>query len=156
LNEACNNLHVRWLLLLTIACGHPTSPPSAGSGTRVADAGVVLIDGAPLDQDLNRLAERAVVLYDDVLGAFSAAGEDCAVAAAKLEAIAKQHAEVIAANAKVLHDGRQVQLKLALRRFDERFQKAAQAIVQSKTIAACSQDPSFVRSLDQLVGPRPT
>jgi hypothetical protein len=142
---------VRLLLLLMFACGHPTTnaPPPP------KDAAVATIP-KPLDQDLDRLAERSVVLYDDVLGAFSAAGEDCAAASGKLDAIAKQHAEVIAANAKVLHEGRQMQLKLALRRFDERFQKAAQAIVQSKTIAACWQDPGFARALDQLVGPRPT
>jgi hypothetical protein len=147
---------VRWLLVSLIACGHP-APPSAGSASPPppSDAAVAAVTG-PLDRDLNRLAERSVDLYDDMLAAFSAAGEDCAAAVTKLDAIAIKHAEVIAANAKVLQDGRQVQLKIALRRFDERFQKAAQAIVQSKTLAACWQNPTFARSLDQLVGPRPT
>jgi hypothetical protein len=152
--EACNNQRVRWFLLLFIACGHPSPPPGSGSAI-VKDAAVAPVD-APLDQDLNRLAERSITLYDEVLAAFSAAGEDCAAASTKLDEIAKRHADVIAANAKVLHDGRQLQLKIALRRFEERFQKAAQAIVQSKTLAACFKDPNFARALDQLVGQRPT
>ena len=41
------------------------------------------------------------------------------------------------------------------RRFDDQFQKSAKAIMQSKAIAACFQDPAFGKALDGLVGPRP-
>lgn len=143
----------RWLFLL-VACGHP-SPPADKPAPAPADAAVATIDAGPLDQDLPRLAERSLALYDDVIAAFTVAGEDCAAATSKLDAVAAKYADVLAANAKVLHDGRQAQLKIALRRFEERFQKAAQAVVQSKTIAACWETPAFARSLDQLVGPRP-
>jgi hypothetical protein len=143
---------VRGLLLLLVACGHP-SPPSDKPVPKVADAGVAMLDAGPLDQDLNRLAERSAVLWDDILAVFSSNGEDCAAATSKLEAIATKHAEVIAANAKVFHEGRQAQLKIALRRFDERFNKAAQTVMQSKTIAACYENPAFRSALDQIAAP---
>jgi hypothetical protein len=148
---------VRWCLLLLVACGHPqASPPATGSAPPPADAAVAAVDAGPLDQDLDRLAERSILLYDEIVAAFAAAGEDCGAAASKLDAITTKHAEVIAANAKVLHDGRQMQLKIALRRFDDRFHKAAQAIMHGKTVAACAEHPAFAKSLERLLGPRPS
>ena len=40
---------------------------------------------APLDQDLPRLATRAVQMLQAIAAALDAAGEDCAVATGKLE-----------------------------------------------------------------------
>ncbi len=143
-------------MLFVIACG-PRAPaplPVPGSGAPIAqppDAAA----GGPLDQDLDRLAERSVALYVDIVRAFDAAGENCAAATAKLGEITRTHAEVIAANAKVLQEGREMALKIALRRFDDQFQKAAKAIIQSKTVATCYQDDGFTKALDELVGKRP-
>lgn len=124
-----------------------------------ADAGTAPVADAPpqgpLDQNLDRLAERSVALYGDVVRAFEAVRENCPAAATRLDELARTYADVIAANAKVLHEGREMQLKIALRRFDDQFQKAAKSIVQSKTIAACFQDAAFAKSLEGLVGPRP-
>ncbi len=128
------------------------APPPADAGAApVVDAAPV----GPLDQNLDRLAERAVALYADVVRAFDAAGENCAVAASKLDEVTRAHADVIAANAKVRHEGREMQLKIALRRFDAQFQASAKAIMQSKTMATCFQDAAFVKALEGLIGPRP-
>lgn len=124
----------------------------------IVDAGAPVADAppaGPLDQNLDRLAERSVALYGEIVKAFDATGENCAAAATKLDAINQTHADVIAANAKVLHEGREMQLKIALRRFDDQFQRFAKAIIQSKTIAACFQDVAFAKALEGLVGPRP-
>lgn len=153
-------LHSRWLLILVIACG-PRSPsplPNGGSGASppiATPADAAPAPTKPLDEDLDRLAERSVALYGEVVRAFDAAGENCPSATAKLGEITRTHADVIAANAKVLHEGREMSLKIALRRFDEQFQKAAKSIVQSKTVAACYQDDGFTKALDELVGKRP-
>jgi hypothetical protein len=151
------------LLVVILGCGgrQPPPPPENGSAeVRVApppvDAGVpVDAPVGPLDQNLDRLAERSVTLYGEIVKAFDAAGENCGAAAGKLDQLTTTHAEVIAANAKVLHEGREMQLKIALRRFDDQFQRSAKAIVQSKTIAACFQDAAFAKALEGLVGPRP-
>jgi hypothetical protein len=157
---------VRLLLaLIIVACGSKPPPapppPTPGSGSvevpppPPVDASTAAISEAPLDQDLDRLAERSVALYGEIVKAFEAAGESCATATVKLGEITRSYADVIAANAKVLHEGRHMQLKLALRRFDDQFQRAAKAIVQSKTVAACFKDEGFARALDELVGKRP-
>ncbi len=152
------------LLVVILGCGGPQPAPAAPEKGTPKPIAVAPVDaGAPvepaptglLDQNLDRLAERSVMLYGEIVKAFDAAGENCGTAASKLDQLTHTHAEVIAANAKVLHEGREMQLKIALRRFDDQFQKSAKAIVQSKTIAACFQDAGFAKALEGLVGPRP-
>jgi hypothetical protein len=131
-----------------LGCGPqpaPQTPPPPP-----ADA-VIAVD-VPLDQDLPQLATRAVLLYEDVLAAFAAAGADCAAAATRLGELATRHADVIAANARVLRDGRNLQLQLALRPHDDRFEAAARGIIESPTLAACAQDPAFADAYDALFG----
>ena len=67
-----------------------------------------------------------------------------------LAELTKTHAEAVAPNVQVLRDGRAMSLKHALERFDDQLDKAAQSIVQSKTLAACSQDPAFARAATPL------
>lgn len=146
-----------------LGCGgrQPAPPPPTPDAAIVAP--VILPDAAPdapvatgpLDQNLDRLAERSVALYADIAKMFEGVRDNCAIAATKLDELAKTYADVIAANAKVLAEGREMQLKIALRRFDDQFQKSAKAIMQSKTIATCFQDAAFGKALDGLVGPRP-
>jgi ribosomal protein L18E len=147
-----------------LGCGsrQPAPPPPAPDAAVVAP--VIIPDAAPdaapvatgpLDQNLDRLAERSVALYADIAKMLEGVRENCAIAATKLDELAKTYADVIVANAKVLAEGREMQLKIALRRFDDQFQKSAKAIMQSKAIAACFQDPAFGKALDGLVGPRP-
>ena len=136
-----------------IACsGKPPPARSAepSPAAAVADAGAAA-DAAGLDQDLPRLAARSLVMYQDVAQALAARGEDCAAAAGKLGRLAGTYRDVVTANAQVLHDGRAKQLRAALEPHGEAFDRAAQRIVSSPTMAACSQDPAFARAFDKLL-----
>ncbi|MEO8843916.1 MAG: hypothetical protein ABI591_17285 [Kofleriaceae bacterium] len=147
--------------LVWIGCGHapPTSPetgPSHATGSatpRAPDAPVAL------DDDLDRLAELSTRMYQaiaKVLGEPSTAPHDgdCAAVAAKLDAITHDDAEVIAANAKVLHAGHpKIQaLKTALEPHQAELDAAAQTIGASQTMKTCSSDPAFEKATDRLLG----
>jgi len=116
-------------------------------------------DAAPppvaLDQDLPRLAQRATALYQEVASAFASAGVDCAAATTRLVALQQTYADVIAANAKILHDGRARELRAALEPHAEALDAAAKAIVDSPTMSKCSQDRAFTNTFDELVGTPP-
>ena len=141
--------------LLVIGCGHPATPPATPPSHVVAiDAGVIA-DAKPLalDDDLPRLAQRAVAMYGELSRAL-ADPQDCAAATTKLQAIETSYADVIAANRRVLHGGRDKikQLHTALEPHQAEFDAAAQAIVQSPTMSTCSQDAGFAHAIDDLVG----
>ena len=142
---------------LTVAgCGNPgpVKPPGGGS-TAGPTIDAPPPDAMALEHDYPRLAERAVKLFEEVAELFRASGEDCAAAAAKLVDLRVRYADVIVANAKVLHEGRTKELKLALAKYDDKFDAAAKAIVQSPTMAKCSQDPPFTNAFDALVAAPP-
>ncbi|MBA3819288.1 MAG: hypothetical protein H0X17_10380, partial [Deltaproteobacteria bacterium] len=84
--------------------------------------------------------------------AFTAAGEDCAVAATRLGALRGEYAEVVAANATVMQEGRGHELGQALAPLDLQFDAAAQRIVGSRLLAACVRDEPFAQAYEQLVG----
>ena len=109
----------------------------------------------PLDQDLPRLAQRATRLYQEVADAFAAAGVDCAAATTRLRALQQIYGDVVAANAKVLHEGRARQLRAALEPHAEALDAAAKAIVDSRTMSKCSSDRAFTDTFDDLVGAPP-
>ncbi len=140
-------------LLACAGCGNPGpgTPAIAGPAAQPADAGVP--DALPLDRDYDRLAERAVALYDAIAEAFRAAGEDCAQATSRLGGLAATYRDVVAANAKILHEGRARELKQALGKHGDRFDAAAKAIIESPAMARCSEDPAFTRAFDDLVAP---
>lgn len=151
----------RWLVLAIVvasACGPKpdATRPDPGAG-RLAHAPPADAAPAPpaLDQDLPRLATRALELYSAVASAFVATGEDCAAATAKLGALATTYADVVTANAHVLHAGRARELRDALAVHQEAFDTAAQSIVKSKTMAACAPDHAFEQTFDRLVGSPP-
>lgn len=142
-------LMLRVSLLAALACG-PRPPQPAPTGTShvaPADAAVT----APLDQDLPRLAARTLAMDQDVAKLFAAVGEDCAVATAKLGAFegATYH-DAVAANAKVLHDGRAKELRVTLEPHAEPIDFAAKSIAQSATMAKCSADVGFEKAFDAL------
>jgi len=115
-------------------------------------------DAAPmvaLDQDLPRLAKRATSLYQNIAEAFATVGVDCAAATARLRALQETYADVVAANAKVLHDGRARELRAALEPHAETLDAAAKSIVDSQTMAKCSPDRAFTDTFDELVGAPP-
>lgn len=130
----------------------PVEPVKPTQPTPPADAAPAPV---ALDQDLPRLAERATKLYQEVAASFAAAGENCADATTRLAALQKIYADVITANAKVLHDGRARALRMALEPHAEALDSAAKAIVESKTMATCSADRTFTNTFDELVGAPP-
>lgn len=147
---------VIWLAA-AVACSRPPPAPH-GEPTHaaaVADAGVPAVNAAPLDQDLPRLVERAIAMYRDIAKAFTASGQDCAAATAKLGQLAAAYRDVVAANAKVLHDGRAKELKAALAPHGDAFDAGARTIMQSATMSKCSQDQAFTKALDQLLEASP-
>ena len=84
------------------ACGHaaPPAPQPAVGTTHVAP-----IDAPPappaLEDDLPRLADRAVTFYAQWQRAMADAGQDCTVATQKIDEVADANADFIAANAKI-------------------------------------------------------
>ncbi|MCW5808490.1 MAG: hypothetical protein KIT31_39430, partial [Deltaproteobacteria bacterium] len=96
-----------------------------------------------------------VTLFEEIVKVFDQAGEDCSAAAAGLDQLRTRYGEVTVANAQVLREGRAMELKLALRPYDDRFEAAAKAIASSKTMRACAMDGTFARAFDALVGPPP-
>lgn len=142
-----------WLATLAIGCGHPTAPtnPSRGSAAS-GDAGV----DAPiaLEDDLPRLAERAVKLYVDWNSALQAAGTDCVLATTKLNALADANADVIEANRKLVRGDRErvKAMRAELDKHQAELDASAKGIVESPTMRQCSQDPGFAKALDRLGG----
>ncbi len=144
------------VILLAIALGAcpkpapaptpPAPPPDAAAATADASPPV------PLDEDLPRLALRAVELYEDVVRVFAASGKDCVAAAAKLRALQPTYAAVAAANAKVLHEGAAKALRAQLEPHAARLDAAAKTIATSPTMTACSDDREFTDAFDDLVG----
>ena len=142
-------------ICVAMGCGHPAPPPAAPDhATRDAGIGVTT-DAKPftLDDDLPALATRAVAMYQELARAL-AESTDCAATTAKLQTIEAAYADVIAANSRVLHSGRDKikQLHVALEPHQADFDAAAQAIVQSPAMTKCSQDPAFAHVIDALVG----
>ena len=138
------------VFVILAACGHPAPPTGAGSAARPpADAAI----DAPvtLDQDLAKLAERALALYEAVGAAFATAGENCAAATTALDELATTYGDVVAANAKVMKDHRAKELRAALAPHQDRFDAAAKAIMTSKTIAKCAPEKAFEHAFDRLM-----
>ena len=154
-------MRVLCVALLLAACPGPAAAPEPrpgdGSGSGTGSAARAPTPDAPisLDQDLPRLAARATRLYQDVAAAFAAAGEDCAAAIAKIATLQTEYADVITANAKVLHDGRARELRAALDPHATELDAAAKAIIDSNTMRRCSPDRAFADSFDKLVGAPP-
>ncbi|HEY4058034.1 MAG TPA: hypothetical protein VGM39_15575 [Kofleriaceae bacterium] len=140
-------------LVLLAACGsspaaRPTTPSPAPT-TASAPAGP-----APLDQNLPVLATRATQLYQSV-AKLLAANTDCATATAQLRDLAAANADVVAANKKVLHEGRAKDLRAALEPHATDLDTAAQEIVAAPLMRSCSQDRAFTDAFDELVGAPP-
>lgn len=143
-------------LALAAGCGNHSKPPATGaSGSAAApDAGPP--PGPPgLDRDYARLADRAVKLYEDVAEALRASGEDCAQATARLDELAATNQDVVAANVKILHEGRARELKAALAKNADRLDAAAKGIVDSQAMTMCAHDTAFSKAFDDLVGTPP-
>ncbi|HTR50812.1 MAG TPA: hypothetical protein VMJ10_08910 [Kofleriaceae bacterium] len=148
----------RALVLALAACGHaaPVQPP-APPPVHAPPPDAALPPPPPdaplaLEDDLPRLASRALHMYQDWQKALVDAGTDCAAAARNVNAVADTYADVIAANTRVLHAGhdRIVALKHALEPYDQQMSTAAEAIVHAKAIASCQGDPELGKALDRM------
>lgn len=146
--------------IIALGCGHaagpPPAPPPGPPPAARADAGP---PDAPLalEDDLPRLAARALQLSQAWAHALADAGEDCAKATANVEAVAAQYTDVLAANLKVLHAGRDKvkALREAVAAHQAEFDAAGAAIAHSKAMAACAGDPAFARAIDHVGGSEP-
>lgn len=145
-----------WLIVIAIGCGHPSAPPTtpAGPAAPAATTDAPAAQPVPLDDDLPRLAERAVKMYQDWQKAFADAGTDCAAATEKMNALADANADLIAANQRLTKAGHE-KIKAAraeLEKHSAEIDPAAQAIMQGPTMGACSGDPAFNKALERLAG----
>jgi hypothetical protein len=150
---------MRWACAawLAVGCGHAAPAPAPVPGTQHA----VVVDAPPadsaparLEDDMPRLAERALALFQAWRAALDAAGEDCAAATAKLNQLAIDFADVIDANARVAHAGHEKikALRAELEKHEDDFMATAKAIAGSKTMAKCSGDRAFAAALDRVGG----
>ena len=148
----------RWLVIAALGCGgHRTSetappPPRAVAPAPAPRDAAVATEPRPLDQDLDRLAERSFALYKALADALTQSGEDCAIAATKLEELAAKFEDVAIANRKVVHDGRGDALKTALNRFQPQMMETGGTIMKSAAVAHCVHDVQFTSAFDHVVG----
>jgi hypothetical protein len=139
-----------------LACGGSTPPAKPTGPTAAAapiDAGPG--DAPPLDQDLERLAQRSLDLYRAMAKALGDASRPCSVATTELGQLRDEYREVVATNAKVIRDGRAKELRAALAPRSEEFDRAAKAVLQSPTMSKCHGDHAFTKAFDDLVEPPP-
>jgi hypothetical protein len=145
----------RAMLVLIAACGG--APPPAAPPPPPPPPPVVVDAGAPeaqaLDRDLPRLVERSLAMYRDVAAALEAAGTDCAAAITRLGALAPTYHDVAVANAKVIHDRRDAELRAALTPHDDELSHAAEAVMHAPTLSACANDRAFADALDRVFSP---
>jgi hypothetical protein len=144
-----------WLVSIAVGCGQPAAPASPKPTTPAPAATDAAVDApVALEQDLPRLAERAVKLYVDWSIALREAGADCAQATTKMNAIADANLDVLHANTKVLRGPRDriKALRAELEKHQEQYDAAAKAIFESPTMKTCSGDPAFARASDRLGG----
>ena len=142
-----------WLLVFAIGCGHPAATPTTTPVTP-APADAAAPAEAKLDDDLPKLAERAVKMYQDWERAFAEAGTDCAVATTKMNALADANADLIAANQRLAQAGHE-KIKAAraeLAKHADQIDASAKAVMSGPTMSKCSSDPGFSKALDRLAG----
>jgi hypothetical protein len=143
------------LAIFALGCGQPststrtTPAPHAGVAPDAAPA-----EPVPLDEDLPRLAERAVQLYAEWARAFSEAGTDCTVATSRMNEIAERYADVIVANQRLIRAGRQKVLAMReeMKKHEAENDAAAKAIMEGPTMSKCASDPAFSKAVDRLAG----
>lgn len=145
-----------WFAIFAIGCGHPAAPatqttPAPAPVTVAPDAAV-----APpaLEDDLPRLADRAVKLYLDWQKAFDTAGTNCADATARMNTLAETNADLIEANHRLMKSGHE-KIKAARAELIKRsgeIDAAAQTIMTGPTMTACKGDAPFNAALERLAG----
>jgi DNA-binding transcriptional regulator YbjK len=107
-----------------------------------------------LDDDLPRLATRAVAMYQAIASVLAEPSTDCAAVTTKLGAIETANQDAITATAKVLHAGHDKiqRLRAALEPRQVELDASARTIAASAAMKACSSDPGFGLAIDHLLG----
>jgi hypothetical protein len=149
---------LRWLAIAALAsCGH-APPASSETGATHATPVAAPADAAQppgLDDDLPKLAERSTALYQQLAKVLGPPGStDCAAIARELDKVATDNADVLAANARVLHAGHdKIQaLKNAIEPHQDALDAAAKTISESQTMKTCAEDAGFAKAIDRLLG----
>ncbi|MGE0871571.1 MAG: hypothetical protein AB7P03_23630 [Kofleriaceae bacterium] len=144
------------VVVVMLGCGARTqpAPPSQPIAEPAPPIDAAPAEPLPLDQDLPSLARRALQLFEQLDQALAASGQDCAIATAKIRELVTAYGDVIAANGKVVREGRQAQLKQALAPYDAQMDAAARSIAGSPALASCVQNAEFTAAFDALVPPR--
>ncbi len=149
---------------VTAACsGHAPDPappghgpvhlaPARGDGDADGSTGSAPAVVRPLDQDLPRLAERAVAMLHAIAAGLDAAGVDCGVAATKLDEVQVAYADVFAANAKVARADRHAELVAAMAPQQPALDAAAAAVFRTRAIGTCMDQPAFAAAFDRALG----
>jgi len=145
---------MRWLVIAALGCGGQRAPGPAPAPPRPAPAPVATAPAVelPLEQDLKRLADRSVAMYRALSAALAEAGEDCGAGATKLDALTATYDDVVAANAKLVRDGRGTELRAALAPREAELAAAAKQIMGSPVVARCAGDAPFTTAFDRFVG----
>ncbi|HEY4179967.1 MAG TPA: hypothetical protein VGM90_24160 [Kofleriaceae bacterium] len=140
--------------VLLAACGSSPAPKATTPPPVAPTTAAAAPQPVPLDQNLPVLATRATQLYQSVAKLLTA-NTDCAAATVQLKQLEAANADVVAANKKVLHDGRAKELRAALEPHATDNDAAAQEIVAAPLMRTCSQDRAFTDTFDELVGSPP-
>jgi len=145
-----------WAAIVALGCGHPAGHPTPVTSSRPSSATDAAVPDAPppaLVDDLPRLATRAADLYHQLQHVVESSA-DCAAATTALNALADSFADVIAANAHILHAGRDkiMQLRTALAPHEADIDASAKAISVAPLLGKCAQDAGFAKAFDRLVG----
>ena len=144
-----------WLASFVIACGQPSAPATQTTPAQPqAAAPDAAVAPRPLDEDLPRLADRAVKLYSDWQKAFEAAGTNCADATTRMNALVDANADLIAANQRLVRAGHDKvkAVRAELEKRSAEIDPAAQAIMTGPTMSACKSDAPFNAALERLAG----
>ncbi|NVB80077.1 MAG: hypothetical protein HOV81_16910 [Kofleriaceae bacterium] len=143
------------LAMIAIGCGQPTTSTQTTPAPQAAAApDAAPAEPVPLDEDLPRLADRAVQLYAEWARAFSEAGTDCTLATSRMNEIAERYADVIVANQRIMRAGHQkiVAMREAMKKHEAENDAAAKAIMEGPTMSKCASDPAFSKAVDRLAG----
>src|SRR5262249_3071543 len=146
---SCDHDHgmTRWLVIAALGCASHPAPATVPAPPPARPVEVTPPPPPPappsLDHDLQRLAARSGAMYRAMSAALTEAGEDCAAGAAKLDALRAEYGDVVAANAKVIHDGRGAELRATLAPHEAELAQAAKQVMSSPVVANCVEDAAF-------------
>jgi hypothetical protein len=138
-------------LVAAMACKSAPSPsPAPPPPPRVVEAPPPPPPPPPLDRDPSRLVDRLLAMFTDVPAALVG---PCDGVKAALAGLSDRYADVIAANAKVVSEGRAGELRAAIVARRDEVAAAGRAMMTALTKASCGSDPDFIAAFDKVARP---